>query len=297
MTTSRFASYAPYDRQYRRARARQVPRPGFLLRAGLTVLGAAARSLFAAALLSAAALAAESYPTRPIRIIVPFPPGGLSDGLARYFALGLVEQNGQQVIVENRPGAGTTLAADVVAKSAPDGYTLFFQDITTHGINAGIYRKLPYDTLKDFAPVAMASASPLVLCIHPSIPANSVKELIAIARSRPGEINYGSSGSGAILHLAAELFKKLAAVDLVHVPYKGSPPAVTALLQGEVAIVFATTGSVIPHMEAGKVRALAVSTAQRSPLLPNLPAIAETVPGYDVRLYQAILAPGQTPRE
>ena len=253
--------------------------------------------LFVALLMSCSAMAAEPYPAKPIRIVVPFPPGGLSDGLARYFAMGLVEQNGQQVIVDNRPGAGTTLAAEAVARSAPDGYTLFFQDITTHGINAGIYRKLPYDTLKDFTPIAMASASPLVLTVHPSIPASSVKELVAIAKSRPGDLNYGSSGSGAILHLAGELFKKLAGVDLVHVPYKGSPPAVTALLQGEVAIVFATTGSVIPHMQAGKVRALAVTTAQRSPLMANLPAIAETIPGYDVRLYQAILAPANMPRD
>lgn len=246
---------------------------------------------------SAAELSSTAYPAKPVRIIVPFPPGGLSDGLARILAQNLAQEWGQQIIIDNRPGAGTTLAADVVAKAAPDGYTLFFQDITTHGINAGLYRKLPYDSLRDFAPIAMASASPLVLSVHPSLPANSVKELVALAKSQPGDINYGSSGNGAILHLAGELFKKVARVELVHVPYKGSPPAVTAVLQGEVAVVFATTGSVLPHLQSGKVRALAVTTARRSPLLPNLPAIAETLPGYDLILYQGILAPGKTPRD
>ena len=246
---------------------------------------------------SAAELSSTAYPAKPVRIIVPFPPGGLSDALARIFAQGLVQELGQQVIVENRPGAGTTLAADVVAKAPGDGYTLFFQDITTHGINAGLYRKLPYDSLRDFIPVAMASASPLVMSVHPSLPAYSVKELVALARARPAEINYGSSGNGAILHLAGELFKKIGRVDLVHVPYKGSPPAVAALLQGEVAVVFATTGSVLPHMKAGKVRGLAVTTARRSPLLPDLPPVGDALPGYDLILYQGILAPAKTPRE
>lgn len=244
-----------------------------------------------------AAPAADAYPVKPIRMVVPFPPGGLSDGLARIIAQNLAQEWGQQMVIDNRPGAGTTLAADLVAKSAADGYTLFFQDIATHGINAGLYRKLPYDTLKDFAPVAMASASPLILSVHPSLPVRSVSELVALARSRPGEINYGSSGNGAILHLAGEMFKKLGKIDLVHVPYKGSPPAVTALLSGEVAVVFATTGSVLPHMQAGKIRALAVTTAQRSPLLPDLPPIADALPGFDIKLYQGILAPGRTPRD
>jgi tripartite-type tricarboxylate transporter receptor subunit TctC len=242
------------------------------------------------------AQAADSYPSRPIRLIVPFPPGGLSDGLARVIGQNLAQEWGQQVVVDNRPGAGTTLAADLAAKAQPDGYTLFFQDITTHGINAGLYRKLRYDGVRDFVAVAFASVSPLVLAINPSLTARSVNELVALARSRPGRINYGSSGNGTILHLAGEMFNKVARVDLMHVPYKGSPPAVTALVAGEVAIVFATTGSVIPQVEAGKVRALAVTTAQRSPLLPDVPAIAETLAGYDLMLYQGILAPAATPR-
>jgi tripartite-type tricarboxylate transporter receptor subunit TctC len=253
----------------------------------LTVFGLGASS----------AHSAETFPSKPIRLIVPFPPGGLSDGLARLIGQNIAQEWGHQVLVENRPGAGTTLAADLVAKSPADGYTLFFQDLTTHGINAGLYRSLPYDAQRDFVPVAFASASPLVLSVHPSLPARSVNELVALARARPGQINYGSSGNGAVLHLAGEMFKKLARVDLVHVPYKGSPPAVIAVVSGEVAVVFATTGSVIPQMHAGKVRALAVTTAERSPLLPELPPIGEVVPGYDLMLYQGILAPAKTPRE
>src|SRR5688500_17764837 len=232
--------------------------------AALVVLGLGAASC---------ATAAEPYPTKPIRLVVPFPPGGLADGLARLFGQSMTQEWGQQVVIDNRAGAGTTIAADLVAKAPADGYTLFFQDITTHGINAGLYRKLPYDSQGDFVAVAFASASPLVLSVNPSVPAKSVGELVALAKSRPGKINYGSSGNGAILHLAGEMFKKQAVVDLVHVPYKGSPPAVAALVGGEVAVVFATTGSVIPHVDSGKVRALAVTTAQRSPLLPDLPAI------------------------
>jgi tripartite-type tricarboxylate transporter receptor subunit TctC len=253
----------------------------------LTVFGLGASS----------AHSAETFPSKPIRLIVPFPPGGLSDGLARLIGQNIAQEWGHQVLVENRPGAGTTLAADLVAKSPADGYTLFFQDLTTHGINAGLYRSLPYDAQRDFVPVAFASASPLVLSVHPSLPARSVNELLALARARPGQINYGSSGNGAVLHLAGEMFKKLARVDLVHVPYKGSPPAVIAVVSGEVAVVFGTTGSVIPQMHAGKVRALAVTTAERSPLLPELPPIGEVVPGYDLMLYQGILAPAKTPRE
>jgi tripartite-type tricarboxylate transporter receptor subunit TctC len=238
-----------------------------------------------------------AYPVKPIRMIVPFPPGGLSDGLARIIGQSLTQEWGQQVIVDNRPGAGTTLAADLVAKSGPDGYTLFFQDINSQGINAGLYRKLPYDSLTDFVPVAMASVSPLVLSVHPSLPVSSVKQLVALAKARPGEINYGSSGSGAILHLAGEMFRKLGGINLVHVPYKGSPPAVVALLSGEVALVFATTGSVLPHVRAGRIRALGVTTAQRFTLLPEIPPISEALPGYDLVLYQGILAPAKTPRE
>lgn len=257
----------------------------------------AAVAFFAVVTALSGPLQAQTYPSKPIRMVLPFPPGGLSDALARTIGQGLTQAWGQQVVIDSRPGASTTLAAEIVARAPGDGYTLFFQDVTTHGSNAGLFRKLPYDTLKDFVPVAMASASPLVLSVHPSLPARSVKEFVDLARGRPGQISFGSSGNGAILHLAAEMFQKRAKVALLHVPYKGSPPAVTALLSGEVASVFATTGSVLPHVRSGRLRALGVTTEKRSELLPDLPAIAETVPGFDLLLYQGILAPGKTPPE
>ena len=236
----------------------------WMLRVVLLFAGSIAFSVFA-----------QDYPVKPIRLVVPFPPGGLSDGLARVIAQGVAQDWGQQMVVDNRPGAGTTLAAEMIAKAPGDGYTLFYQDITTHGINAGLYRKLPYRSLEDFAPIAMASVSPLVLCVHPSLPAKSVKELIALARAKPGQINYGSSGNGTILHLAGELFKKLAAVNLVHVPYKGSGPAVTALLQGEVSVVFATTTTVMSRRSMNVVRQTATSVQVRVRLCPPKLTIAK----------------------
>lgn len=243
----------------------------------------------------APAIGADDYPTKPIRLIVPFTPGGLSDALARIIARNVQQDWKQQMVIDNRPGAGTTLAAEIVAKAPNDGYTLFYQDITTHGINAGLYRKLPYSSLNDFVPVAMVSASPLIMCVHPSLPVKSVKELVALAKAQPGKINFGSSGNGTILHLSGALLMKLAGINLTHVPYKGSGQAVTATLGGEVAVVFGTTTSVIPHLKSGKVRGLGVTTTQRSPIFPGLPPIAETIPGYDVKLYQGILAPAGMP--
>lgn len=244
-----------------------------------------------AAMICVPAISADYYPTKPIRLIVPFTPGGLSDALARIIAQNVQQDWKQQMVIDNRPGAGTTLAADIVAKAPNDGYTLFYQDITTHGINAGLYRKLPYNSLKDFVPVAMVSASPLILVVHPSLPVKSVKELVALAKMQPGKITFGSSGNGTILHLSGALLMKLAGINLTHVPYKGSGQAVVAVLGGEVAMTFGTTTSVIPHLQSGKVRGLGVTTTQRSPIFPDLPPIAETVPGYDVKLYQGILAP------
>ena len=248
-----------------------------------------------AAIVCAPASAAEQYPTKPIRLIVPFPPGGLSDALARIIARNIAQDWKQQLVIDNRPGAGTTLAADIVAKSPADGYTLFYQDITTHGINAGLYRKLPYDSLKDFVPIAMVSASPLILCVHPSLGVKSVKDLVALARAQPSRINFASSGNGTILHLSGALLMKLAKIDLTHVPYKGSAPAVTAVLSGEVAMTFGTTTSVIPHLKSGKIRGLAVTTKEPSQMFPEFPPIAQTVPGYDVKLFQGIIAPAGMP--
>jgi tripartite-type tricarboxylate transporter receptor subunit TctC len=230
-------------------------------------------------------------------VIVPFPPGGISDVLARVMAQHLSTSMGQQVIVENRPGAGTTIAADIVAKSAPDGYTLYFIDMTTHAINATLYSKLPYDSVKDFTQIAMVAQTPLILVVHPSLPVKNVKEMIAFAKARPGEIVYASSGNGTILHLSGETLKTMAGITMVHVPYKGSAPAVAALLGGEVALTFSTTPPALPHVQAGRLRALGVTSPQRSPLLPDVPALAETLKGFDIVLYNGIMGPAGISRD
>jgi tripartite-type tricarboxylate transporter receptor subunit TctC len=242
-------------------------------------------------------VAAQAYPSKPVRVIVPFPPGGISDVLARVMAQHLSGAMGQQMIVENRPGAGTTIAADVVAKSPPDGYTLYFIDMTTHAINATLYSRLPYDSLKDFTQIAMVAQTPLVLVVHPSLPVRNVKDLIAFAKTRPDEIVYASSGNGTILHLSGETLKTMGGIRMVHVPYKGSAPAVAALLGGEVALTFSTTPPAVPHVQAGRLRALGVTSPQRSPLLPDVPALAETLKGFDIVLYNGIMGPAGIPRD
>jgi tripartite-type tricarboxylate transporter receptor subunit TctC len=205
---------------------------------------------------------------------------------------------GQQVVIDNRPGAGTTIAADLVAKSAADGYTLFMQDMTTHAINASLYRKLPYDSVKDFTPISLVAATPLALVVHPSLPVKTVKELIALARSKPGQVNYGSSGIGTIIHLSGETFKKRAGVNLVHVPYKSGTLAVLGIIGGEVALTFATMPTAIPMAQAGKVRALAVTTLKRAPAIPDVPTVSEAgLPGFEIVLYNGVLAPANLPGE
>jgi tripartite-type tricarboxylate transporter receptor subunit TctC len=239
----------------------------------------------------------QTYPSKPVRMIVPFTPGGISDVLARALSQNLSGAMGQQVVVENRPGAGTTIAGDVVAKSAPDGYTLYFIDMTTHAINATLYTKLPYDSVKDFTQIAMVAQTPLVLVVHPSLPVKSVRELISFAKARPGEVVYASSGNGTILHLAGETLSALGGVKMIHIPYKGSSQAVAGLLGGEVAVSFSTTPPAVPHVQAGKLRALGVSSAQRSPILPDVPAVAETLKGFDIVLYNGIMGPPGMSRE
>ena len=239
----------------------------------------------------------SNYPTKAVRVIVPFPPGGISDVLSRVMSQHLASAMGQQFIVDNRPGAGTTIAADLVAKAPPDGYTIYFIDMTTHAINATLYSKLPYDSMRDFTQIAMVAQTPLVMVVHPSLPARSVKEFIALAKSRPGEIAYASSGNGTIVHLSGETFSSLAGIKMVHIPYKGSAPAVSALLGGEVALTFSTTPPALPHVQAGRLRALAVTTAKRSPQLPDVPALSETLKGFDIVLYNGIMGPANMPRE
>jgi tripartite-type tricarboxylate transporter receptor subunit TctC len=235
------------------------------------------------------------YPERPIRMIVGFPPGGAADILGRIAAQRLTEGLGQQVVVDNRGGAGGLLATEIAVRTNPDGYTLLFTSIP-HVINPHLYKKVAYDAIRDFTPVVQFVAVPLMLASHPSLAAKSVKELIADAKARPGQINYGSGGSGSSGHLAMELFKSMAAVDFAHIPYKGVGPMITDMLGGRVALTISSAVPLSPQTRAGKLRALAVTSPKRSQSFPDLPAIAETVPGYEVINWFGILAPVGTPR-
>ena len=238
------------------------------------------------------AFAQSDYPNKPIRMVVGFAAGGISDVLGRAIAIPLSRQLGQQVVVENKPGAGTTIAGDFILKSQNDGYTLWLQDITTHAINANLYAKLPYDSMKDFSFVAMVASTPLMLVVHPSTPAHSVKELIALLKSAPGKYSYGSSGNGTIVHLSAEMLKSSAGVEALHVPYKGSNPATAAILGGEVTFVFSTMPPAISNARAGKLRALAVTTPRRTGAAPEVPTMIESgLANFDIVLYSGILGP------
>jgi tripartite-type tricarboxylate transporter receptor subunit TctC len=257
------------------------------------------RPVFVAAVLLAfaAEAAGQAYPTRPIRLVVPLSPGGFADTPARMITPRLSEALGQQVFVDNRPGAGATIGTDFVAKSKPDGYTLLFTG-TPHVISPALYKNLPYDPLKDFEPIIHVASGPYVLVVNPQLPVRSVQELIAAAKAQPGKIDYASSGNGSAQHLVSALFASMAGIDLNHVPYKGSGPALQDLLSGQVKVSFAGIPNVMPHVKAGKLRALAVSTPKRSPDLPEIPTVAEAgVPGYDATLWLVLLAPAGTPSE
>ena len=239
---------------------------------------------------------AQSFPDKPIRLVVPYPPGGTVDILARALSEGLTPLLKQPVIVDNRPGAGGTLAAAYVAKSPGDGYTLFVSDVGPLAIARSGYRNLPYDTLRDFAPVTIATVSSLDLAIHPSVGVKTVKEFIALAKSRRGQINFASSGIGSVMHLAGELFNIMAGVELVHVPYKGGAGALTALIGGEVAVSFSALPTTLPFAKAGKVRIVGITMDKRSQLAPDLATISEAgVPGYNVAVWQGVVAPVTTP--
>jgi tripartite-type tricarboxylate transporter receptor subunit TctC len=255
------------------------------------------RRLFPLILIScfATQVFAQGWPSRPIRMVVPLSPGGFADVPGRILAARLSGLLGYNVFVENRPGAGGTIGADFVAKSAPDGYTLLFTG-TPHVISAWVYKKLPYDPLKDFEPVALVASGPYVLVVNPQLPVHSIPELIAAAKAQPGKIDYASSGNGSAQHLVSALFASMAGIELNHVPYKGSGPAMQDLLGGQVKVSFAGIPNVLPHVKAGRLRALAVSTPQRSPDLPDVPTAAEAgVPGYQATLWLNLAAPAGTP--
>ena len=243
-------------------------------------------------LVASPVLAQSDYPNKPIRLVVGFAAGGISDVLGRAIAIPVSKQLGQQVIIENKPGAGTTIAGDFIVKSPSDGYTLWLQDITTHAINANLYAKLPYDSMKDFSFVAMVASTPLMLVVHPSTPATSVRDLVALLKANPGKYSYGSSGNGTIVHLSAEMLKSSAGVDALHVPYKGSNPATAAILGGEVSFVFSTMPPAVSNVRGGKLRALAVTTPRRSGAAPDVPTMIEAgMPNFEIVLYSGILAP------
>ena len=243
------------------------------------------------------ALAADPWPAKPVRFIVGPGPNSGTDIVARAIAQRLTERVGQSVIVENRPGAGGTLAAAAVARSAPDGYTLHFASGSLV-IHPALYRKLPYDVVRDLAPVVRIGIVPQVLIVHPSLPAGNVRELIALAKRRPGQINYGSGGVGSTNHLASELLQSMAGIRLAHVPYKGAGPAAVDLIAGQIEMLFTSAVNALQHSRNGRVRALAVSTAQRSAALPDIPTVAESgVPGYESMTWYGLLAPAGTPRE
>jgi tripartite-type tricarboxylate transporter receptor subunit TctC len=254
-------------------------------------------TLAAAIALMAPSMAQAQYPMKPMRLIVPYPPGGGTDTMARTLGQKLAESLGQQVVVDNRPGGGANIGAELAAKSPPDGYTLLMCTIA-HASAVSLYRKLGYDVLRDFAPVSLLATTPHILVTHPSLPVKSVKELIALAKVRPNELVYSSSGSGTPAHLAGELFKHMVGVNMVHVPYKGGGPSVVALLSGEVALAFATTPSVLTHVRSGRLRAIAVTTGRRSVATPDLPTLADSgVAGYDVGSWYGLLVPAGTPKE
>jgi tripartite-type tricarboxylate transporter receptor subunit TctC len=239
----------------------------------------------------------EPYPARPVTILVPFAAGGGSDLLARLVAQKLEQKLGKPFIIENRPGAGTTLAAMMAVRAAPDGYTLMQGTSSTMAINVSMHKKLPYEPLKDLVPVALLSSSPFFLVVNNDLPVKSVADLIALAKSKPNGLNYGSGGPGSMHHLSTELFESLTGTKMTHVPYKATPPAMNDLLAGHIQVLFGDTTSVLPMIRQGKVRPLGVTTAKRSPAEPDVPAVSETVPGFESASWQMLLVPGGTPSD
>ena len=246
--------------------------------------------------LAGASAHAQSYPAKPIRYIIPFPPGGGADLISRAIAQKITEGSGIQLLLDNRPGAGTILAAELAARAAPDGYTIFHGANTSHAINPNIHAKLPYDPVKDFEPVTRLASFPNILVVHPSLPVRTVRDLVALARSRPGELNFASSGTGTPAQLAGVMFNDVAGVKMVHVPYKGSGPALTGLVSGETHLMFGSLASTLPFVRSGRLRPVAVTSAVRSAAIPEMPTIAESgFRGFEATTWHALFVPAGTP--
>lgn len=245
----------------------------------------------------ALAQAADPYPSRPIRMIVAYPPGGGTDQVGRVMAEQLAQQLGQNVVVDNRGGATGNIGTELAARAVPDGHTLLMGNVAPNAVNVSLFKKLGYDPVKDFAPVSLVAVTPNILVVHPSIAAKTVADLVALAKARPGTLNFPSAGVGSSSHLAGEMLKSMAGIDMVHVPYKGGGPALIAVISGQVQIMFATIPAAMPHVKSGKVRPLAVTTAKRSQAMPELPTIAEGgVKGYEAATWYGLLAPARTPQ-
>ena len=253
-------------------------------------------SLLPCLLLTAVVSHAQTYPTRPIRWIVPFAPGGPTDILARAIGEKLVQRMGQPIVVDNRGGAGGGIGAEIAARAPADGYTIVLGHVGTHAINPALYAKVPYDAVKDFTPITLLATIPLALIVHPSVSANNVKELVALAQKRPGELNFASAGNGGPTHLTSEVLRSMTRSNIVHVPFKGNAQALTELMSGRVQMMFSNLLTAMPHVRAGKLRAIAISSATRSPQAPQLPTVAESgVPGFDVTPWYGVLGPAALP--
>ena len=242
-------------------------------------------------------IAAQSYPAKSIRLVAPSTPGDAPDVIARLVAERLSVALGHQVVVENRPGAGGVVGSEIVAKSAPDGYTLIMGNAGSHGINAAVYSKLPYDILKDFAPVSQIAIAPNIFVVNPGLPVTTIPEFIAYAKARPGQLSYASGGNGSSSHMSMELLKSMAGIDVVHVPYKGSTPALTDVISGQDAVMSVNMPPAVPHVKSGRLRALAVTTRARTPSMPDLPTVGETLSGYETVAWFGVLAPAGTPKD
>jgi tripartite-type tricarboxylate transporter receptor subunit TctC len=262
----------------------------------LTALGIIAFFIAACGFASAQTPRSADFPVKPVRIVVAYPAGGPTDLIARTVAQKLSETFAQQVIVDNRPGASGLIGAELVVKASPDGYTLLTVPVT-YAVTPSVFPKMPYDAEKDLAPVALIAAAPFILVVHPALPVKTVKDLVTLAKSRPGQINYASASNGGMPHLAGELFNSMAGVKLVHIPYKGAAPATIDLLAGQVSLMFNNMLSAMPHVKSGKLRAIAVTSAKRSRAVPELPTIGETLPGFEASGWYAAFAPAGTPRE